>query len=229
MERTRHSGNAPDNPGVPSDDVGAYLPHGTKHFSIYQLKGGDETRDFRYEPYERLQSAGLKVDAANYEHIYTAPLTQGEGLSELYIRFNLDVPHDFKGHPLSISDVIVFHQDGQDAAHYVDRHGDFQNVPEFLGQPPQEIIPDNFKTGEKVKTPRGSFSLTDMTREQIEKAGYGFHHQSDDGKYLIMANGTQAFAIAAQPENYLKHIEDAVEQNDNSFDGIINNTPQRPP
>ena len=67
-----------------------------------------------------------------------------------------------------------------------------------------------------------------MSREQIEAAGYGFHHQSDDGKYLIMGNGTRAFAVAAeQPEkaNPLKHVEDTVEQNDNNFDGIINNTP----
>ena len=67
-----------------------------------------------------------------------------------------------------------------------------------------------------------------MTREKIEAAGYGFHHKSDDGQYLIMANGARAFAIAAnqpQPENHLKHIEDAVEQNDNSFDGLINNAP----
>ena len=73
--------------------------------------------------------------------------------------------------------------------------------------------------------------MTAMSREQIEAAGYGFHHQSDDGKYLIMGNGTRAFAVAAeQPEkaNPLKHIEDTVEQNDNNFDGIINNTPQTP-
>ena len=68
-----------------------------------------------------------------------------------------------------------------------------------------------------------------MTREQMEAAGYGFHHQSEDGKYFIMGNGTQAFAVAAtQPESPLKHIEDTVEQNDNSFDGIINNTPPTP-
>ena len=59
----------------------------------------------------------------------------------------------------------------------------------------------------------------------------GLHHQSDDGKYLIMGNSTRAFAVAAeQPEkaNPLKHIEDTIEQNDNNFDGIINNTPQTP-
>ena len=67
-----------------------------------------------------------------------------------------------------------------------------------------------------------------MSVEQMKEAGYGLHHQSDDGKYLIMGNSTRAFAVAAeQPEkaNPLKHIEDTIEQNDNSFDGIINNTP----
>ena len=94
-----------------------------------------------------------------------------------------------------------------------------------------EATPDSLLTGETVRTPRGNFHITDMTREQIEAAGFGFHHASEDGKYLIMGNGTQAFAIAAeqpQRDNPLKHVEDIVEQNDNNFDGIINNTPQTP-
>lgn len=55
--------------------------------------------------------------------------------------------------------------------------------------------PDNRDTGETVRTPRGTFHVTDMSREQMEAAGYGFHHESEDGKYLIMANGSRAFAI----------------------------------
>ena len=195
-------------------------------FSIYQIKDGDETRDFRFEPYDRLQAAGNVVDRANYELVYSAPLAPETSLEDIYARFNIDHPKDFKGHSLSVSDVVVLHQDGQDAAHFVDSVG-FREVPEFL-QEQKQLTPDDLETGETVKTPRGTFHVTAMSREQIEAAGYGFHHQSDDGKYLIMGNGTRAFAVAAeQPEkeNPLKHIEDTVEQNDNSFDGIINNTP----
>ena len=195
-------------------------------FSIYQIKGGDETRDFRFEPYDRLQAAGNVVDRANYELVYSAPLAPETSLEDIYTRFNIDHPKDFKGHSLSVSDVVVLHQDGQDAAHFVDSVG-FREVPEFL-QEQKQLTPDDLETGETVKTPRGTFHVTAMSREQIEAAGYGFHHQSDDGKYLIMGNGTRAFAVAAeQPEkaNPLKHIEDTVEQNDNNFDGIINNTP----
>ena len=195
-------------------------------FSIYQIKGGDETRDFRFEPYDRLQAAGNVVDRANYELVYSAPLAPETSLEDIYTRFNIDHPKDFKGHSLSVSDVVVLHQNGQDAAHFVDSVG-FRQVPEFL-QEQKQLTPDDLETGETIKTPRGTFHVTAMSREQIETAGYGFHHQSDDGKYLIMGNGTRAFAVAAeQPEkeNPLKYVEDTVEQNDNSFDGIINNTP----
>ena len=195
-------------------------------FSIYQIKGGDETRDFRFEPYDRLQAAGNVVDRANYELVYTAPLAPETSLEDIYTRFNIDHPKDFKGHSLSVSDVVVLHQNGQDTAHFVDSVG-FRQVPEFL-QEQKQLTPDDLETGETIKTPRGTFHVTAMSREQIETAGYGFHHQSDDGKYLIMGNGTRAFAVAAeQPEkeNPLKYVEDTVEQNDNSFDGIINNTP----
>ena len=195
-------------------------------FSIYQIKGGDETRDLRFEPYDRLQAAGNVVDRANYELVYSAPLAPETSLEDIYTRFNIDHPKDFKGHSLSVSDVVVLHQDGQDAAHFVDSVG-FREVPEFL-QEQKQLTPDDLETGETVKTPRGTFHVTAMSREQMEAAGYGFHHQSDDGKYLIMGNGTRAFAVAAeQPEkaNPLKHVEDTVEQNDNNFDDIINNTP----
>ena len=260
-------------------------------FSIYQLKRGDETRDLRFEPYDRLQAAGLTIDRVNYELVYTAPLTKDMTLGDIWERFNIDHPADFKGHSLSVSDIVVLHQNDEDTAHYVDSIG-FQQVPEFLQEqqtpvfdklPPEqqqalsdtvqdtlqmlvdadkriygdvtgktleaiaaqgysykdgqlekqqpEATPDSLLTGETVRTPRGNFHITDMSREQIEAAGFGFHHASEDGKYLIMGNGTQAYAIAAeqpQRDNPLKHVEDTIEQNDNNFDGIINNTPQTP-
>ncbi len=194
-------------------------------FGIYQLKDGAGMRDYHFEPYDRLQAAGLSVEATNYDLIYTAELTPGTSLEDIYTRFNIDHPKDFKGHSLSVSDIVVLHQNGENTAHYVDRFG-YREVPEFLRGQTQQLTPDELTTGEQITTPRGSFSVTAMSREQMEAAGYGFHHQSDNGKYLIMGNGTQAFAIAAEtPENYLKAAEQTTEQNGNMIDGIINNTP----
>ena len=104
-------------------------------FSIYQIKSGDETRDYRFEPYDRLQATGRSVDRANYDLVYTAPLDGKTTLEDIYRTFNIDHPTDFKGHSLSVSDVVVLHQGGKDTAHYCDSFG-FQQVPEFLRENP---------------------------------------------------------------------------------------------
>lgn len=198
-------------------------------FSIYQLKSGNETLDYRFEPLDAIRNNGLSVKPENYELVYTAPLTEKDNLESIYTRFNIDHPADFKGHSLSVSDIVVLHQDGKDTAHYCDRFG-FSQVPEFL-QPERAAevtipTPDQMATQERISTPRGSFCVTAMSREQMEAAGYGFHHQSDDGKYLIMGNGTRAFAVVAeQPEkdNPLRTVEMTLEDDYGMIDGVINN------
>ena len=104
-------------------------------FSIYQLRNEDSTRDYRFEPYDRLQAAGRTVDKTNYTEVYAAPLAAGTTLEDIYRTFNVAHPADFKGHSLSVSDVVVLHQNGQDTAHYCDSVG-FQQVPEFLRENP---------------------------------------------------------------------------------------------
>ena len=104
-------------------------------FGIYQLKDGDGMRDYHFEPYDRLQTAGLSVETANYDLIYTAELTPGTSLEDIYTRFNIDRPEDFKGHSLSVSDIVVLHQNGENTAHYVDSIG-YREVPEFLREQP---------------------------------------------------------------------------------------------
>ena len=195
------------------------------NFSIYQVPPGPEGRDFRYRSYEDLQADGLSVDRENYQIIYTAPLDKDTTLDEIYRRFNMEHPADYKGHSLSMGDIVVFRQDGKQTAYYVDEGADYRQVPEFFAQPEKQLTPDECLTGEQIQTPRGRFYLTDRSREQMEAAGYGFHHQSEDGRYLIMANGTRAFAIPAQQESHIKTAEMSTEQNYNMIDGMMNNAP----
>ena len=189
-------------------------------FSIYQLKPGDSTRDYRFEPLDTIRNNGLSVKPENYELVYEAPMTAKDDLESIYTRFNVDRPADFTGHSLSVSDIVVLHQDGKDTAHYCDRAG-FSEVPEFL-QPAQKSL----DITERIQTPRGSFYLCGMTREQMEADGYGFHHASEDGKYLIMANGTQAYAVRAdapEKDNPLRTAEMTLEDDYGMIDGVINN------
>ena len=189
-------------------------------FSIYQLKSGNETLDYRFEPLDSIHRNGLSVKPENYELVYEAPLTAKDNLESIYTRFNVDRPADFTGHSLSVSDIVVLHQGGKDTAHYCDRAG-FSEVPEFL-QPAQK----SREITERIQTPRGSFYLCGMTREQMEADGYGFHHASEDGKYLIMANGTQAYAVRAdapEKDNPLRTAEMTLEDDYGMIDGVINN------
>ena len=195
------------------------------NFSIYQVPPGPEGRDFRYRSYEDLQADGLSVDRKNYQLVYTAPLDKDTTLDEIYRRFNIEHPADYKGHSLSMGDIVVFRQDGKQTAYYVGEGADYRQVPEFFAQPEKQLTPDECMTGEQIQTPRGRFYLTDRSREQMEAVGYGFHHQSEDGRYLIMANGTRAFAIPAQQESHIKTAEMSTEQNYNMIDGMMNNAP----
>ena len=140
-------------------------------FSIYQIKGGDETRDFRFEPYDRLQAAGNVVDRANYELVYSAPLAPETSLEDIYTCFNIDHPKDFKGHSLSVSDVVVLHQNGQDTAHYVDSFG-YKDVPEFL-QPENYLKAAEQTTEQNYNMIDGQINNTPTATELEEKAKAG--------------------------------------------------------
>ena len=140
-------------------------------FSIYQIKGGDETRDLRFEPYDRLTAAGHRVDPKNYTLVYSAPLTPGTSLEDIYTRFNIDHPKDFKGHSLSVSDIVVLHQNGQDTAHYVDSLG-YKDVPEFL-QPENYLKAAEQTTEQNYNMIDGQINNTPTAAELEEKAKAG--------------------------------------------------------
>ena len=198
---------------------------GINTYMVYQLQGGDKTLDLRFEPLDSIKAMGYTVDPANYELVYAAPFTPGETLETIYRDLNMDRPDNFHGHSLLVSDVVVLREYGKETAHYCDRFG-FSQVPEFLREQQRELTPDALETGETVRTPRGTFYVTDMSREQMEAAGYGLHHQSDDGKYFIMGNGARAFAVLAeQPEkdNPLRTAEMTLEDDYGMIDGVINN------
>ena len=99
-------------------------------FGIYQLKDTEEARDIHFMGMDYLESKGIAVTKENYDLLYIAPLEEGTSLEDIYTRFNIDRPADFRGHSLSVSDVVVLHQNGENTSHYVDSFG-YREVPEF--------------------------------------------------------------------------------------------------
>ena len=109
----------------------AQLLYGNEgRFGIYQLKDSAETRDIRFMAMDYLEMKGIPVSRENYTLVYTGELREGMSLEDIYTRFNIDHPADFTGHSLSVSDVVVLHQDGENTSHYVDSVG-YREIPEF--------------------------------------------------------------------------------------------------
>ena len=109
----------------------AQLLYGNEgRFGIYQLKDTEETRDIRFMAMDYLEMKGIPVSRENYELVYTGELAEGMSLEDIFTKFNIDHPADFTGHSLSVSDVVVLHQDGENTSHYVDSVG-YREVPEF--------------------------------------------------------------------------------------------------
>lgn len=100
-------------------------------YSIYQLSPSGNTSQYYFMPYDWLEKKGISVDRDNYRMAYAAQWEPGETLEDIYRRFNIDHPKDFKGHSLSVSDVVVLHENGTDTACYVDSFG-FKELPDFF-------------------------------------------------------------------------------------------------
>lgn len=113
----------------------AFLQFPRDAFAIYQLKDSDEMQDIRFEGLDWLESKGRKVEWANYDLVYTAPLTEpgktGAVLDGLWYRFNNEHPADYHRPSLSVSDIVAIKQDGVVTCHYCDSFG-FAELPGFF-------------------------------------------------------------------------------------------------
>lgn len=103
-------------------------------YAIYQLKREDSTTDLRFMGSDWLQKKGLEPNRDNYDLIYTGRLYSSENrldtLERLYQTFNIDHPEDFRGHSLSVSDIVALKEQGVVSYHYVDSIG-YTELPNF--------------------------------------------------------------------------------------------------
>ena len=109
------------------------LLHGESgRFAIYQMDSGDE-HTYQFMGMESAKSLGYTIDGKDYRMVYAAPWMPTITLENIFERFNIDRPEDFRGHSLSVSDVIVINRGAEITAYYVDSFG-FQELPEFVQQ-----------------------------------------------------------------------------------------------
>ena len=118
-----------------ADTEKLFLENPQDAFLIYQIRRGGELDAYRFMNYDYLQSKGVTPERGGYDAIYTGRFMDygnaRTNLDMIYQRFNVDHPADFKGHSLSVSDIVALKQNGVVSCHYVDSIG-FRELPNFL-------------------------------------------------------------------------------------------------
>lgn len=137
-------------------------------FQIYQLPGGDKYHGIRFAGMDELKAEGVQLNHDDYELFYEGEVGEFRGnatLEALYTQFNTKHPEDFRGHSLSVSDVIVISVDGKDTAYFCDSFG-FTEMPEFFRE--KELVQEKPETAKVSDLAVGDTILYEGKRREVE-------------------------------------------------------------
>ena len=120
---------------APQDKLSAFVDSTTNSYAILQLRRTDDNVLERFESLEALHRQGKEPVFDHYDLVYVGTLPpftdQARMLEDLYVKFNLYHPEDFRGHSMSVSDIVALNVGGVVSSHYVDSIG-FKELPDFL-------------------------------------------------------------------------------------------------
>lgn len=154
-----------------------------KQFGIYQITARDPEHDYRFMNLDFVKRHGMEVSRADYELVYTAPLTEKDTLEAIYERFNIQRPADFTGHSLSVSDVVVLNDGKSIKACYVDSIG-FAELPDFfkerkMDSQKETILDEQLQEIEIFDKP-GLFSNGRLRDEDVPEGLYRYDLRGSD-------------------------------------------------
>ena len=170
-------------------------------YAIYQIKDDSKGREYLFMGMEYLKKQGISAEYDDYQMVYSDVLAENETLDSLYEKFNIRRPLDFKGHSLSVSDVVALKKDGEISAHYVDSFG-YTELPGFFFQ--REKSRDRGKEAEAGQTAPGGKIYPPLYTHTLS---YAMEHRRVDD-YL----DSRKLNLDCK-----KAIEDAIRKN---FDGM---------
>ena len=184
-----------------------------KRYGIYQIESGTRADDFKFTRKAEFDRQGIKVLREDYKLVYSGMMLEGDSLDSIYEKFNMERPEDFRGHSLSVSDIVVIHEDGKNTAYFVDSFG-FREISDFLNLSEERV-----------------YSLTGAERPEkylsIQQSEEGFDYSFYDEDYKLLNGGI--ISNAEQPmENAIRdilrdaglQIEDRVEDTDTFMDRV---------
>lgn len=147
-------------------------------FGIYQIAESTRADDFKFMGMDFFDRQGIPILREDYQLVYSGILEEGDSLDTIFEKFNLDRPEDFKGHSLSVSDIVLLHEDGRNTAHYVDSFG-FREVPEFLSLSEERVY--TLLSGDKPE----KYFMIQKSEEGFDYSFYDVEYQLIDGGIII--------------------------------------------
>ncbi len=186
-----------------------------RSFEIWQLKDTPENRNIAFENMEFLYQNDIPVDKDNYEKKYEGSLAEKTDLEDIYERFNLDRPEDFKGHSLSVSDIVVVKDEAGEKAFYVDSFG-FEEVPEFCKEREMEQDISGKEASEAEKS-----SARELA-ERLDRFACDNHFYDSNEAFDREANISMIAADleAGNTESFMEFFQNILED-DNSLEADV--------
>lgn len=180
-------------------------------YGIYQLKHNPELNHLRFEGTESLKRMGITKDnfdaikPENYELIYVGELselqeqTEGETLEAIYEKFNIDHPEDYRGHSLSVSDIVVLHQNGENSVHFVDSFG-FTGLPDFM-----QTLEGVKEQETEIDTSGQDVQKSELEKQELETSDYTLEDGDEiidlgDEKEQVLADMRKSLEIGEETE-----------------------------
>ena len=168
----------------------ANLLLGTRRtFGIYQIKDDSPGENYAFMNMSFIESHGMQIKKEDYKLVYVGELLGNTSLDDIFERFNIDRPKDFRGHSLSVSDIVVLNDGEKVTAHFVDSIS-FEQLDSFLNLEEQVLSELAYEVGERY------FAI------QRTEEGYDYSFYDED--FRLMDGGVY--------ENDEISIEEAAEE-----------------
>ncbi len=183
-------------------------PPQDNEYKIYQLKNNPENHAIRFEGYTLAEKHGEPAKPENYDLVYTGSLDDfgdSNKLEAIYTKFNLDRPEDFKGHSLSVSDIIVMNNE----AHYVDSYGFVDVSDRFLGKEKEKINVNDYENIRLVRrTEWNDKDLSDDENPAFEEITESYTPDEDGSFTKYAYNKTNSIHVDVWEEENSVSSED---------------------
>ena len=236
----------------------ANLLLGTRRtFGIYQIKDDSPGENYAFMNMSFIESHGMQIKKEDYKLVYVGELSGNMSLDDIFERFNIDRPEDFRGHSLSVSDIVVLNDGEKVTAHFVDSIS-FEQLDSFLELEEQALSELAYEVGERYfaiqRTEEGydysfydeefrlmdggvyendEISIEEAAEELLEDEGWtGERIRGDYDQLMEKVEEMDEIVMAEIQKSQgeykpLAKVEELEEANYNMIDNVLNNMPPK--